>query len=178
MPLPVGEEGVISLGEYKSHATHNHSDIVEGHGQEDMPTSVTEKVGEEPEDGSPEYIRRKYFLSALADGPSLAWLTSAPQPCASSDTTPLRFDLTGIPILPLVSLRLPTHLGLHHHAEGSHAGYTLDELLLLTRNSISAQRNTVLEVFGRENLRYLLLRYVSILARTHWGNDLTAKKKK
>ena len=52
------------------HATNNHSDIADGRGREDMPTSVAEKVSEEPEEGSPEYIRRKYFLSALADGPS------------------------------------------------------------------------------------------------------------
>ena len=31
MPSPVGEEWVISLGEYKSHATNNQSDIVEGY---------------------------------------------------------------------------------------------------------------------------------------------------
>ena len=149
MPSPVGEEGIISLGEYKSHATRSHNDVVEDHGREDMPTSATEEVGGEPEEGSPEYIRRKYFPSAPADDPSLAWLTSAPHPSTSSDTTPLRFDLTGTPIPPSVSLSLPTHLGLHHHAEGSHAGYTLDELLLLTRSSVSAQRSTVLEVLGR-----------------------------
>ena len=61
MPSPVGEEGVIDLREYKSHATNNHSNIVRGHGQEDMPTSVAKRVGEEPEEGSLEYIRRKYF---------------------------------------------------------------------------------------------------------------------
>ena len=153
MPPPVGEKGVINLGEYKgegSHATPSHSDVVEGHGREDMPTSGdTEKPDEEPEEGSPEHIRRKYFPSAPADDPSLAWLTSPPQSSTSSETTPLRFDLTGTPLLPSVSLSLPTHLGLHHHAEGSHAGYTLDELLLLTRSSVSAQRSAVLEVLGR-----------------------------
>ena len=109
-----------------------------------MLTSVAKKVGEEPDEGSPEYIRRKYFPSAPADDPSLAWLTSAPQPSASSDTTPLRFDLTGTPIPTSVCLRLPTCLGLHHHAEGSRAGYTLDELLFLTWSSVSVQRSTVL----------------------------------
>ena len=88
MPSPVGKEGVSSLGEYKSHATNNRSDIVEGHGREDMPTSVAEKVGKGPEEGSPEYIHGKYFPSALADNPSIAWLTSALQPCTFSDTTP------------------------------------------------------------------------------------------
>ena len=61
---------------------------------------------------------------------------------------PLRFDSTGTPIPPSVSLSLPTHLGLHHRAEGF---YTLDELILLTRSSISAQRSTILEVLGKEN---------------------------
>ena len=45
IPSPVGEEGVISLGEYKGHATNNRSDIVEGHGREDMPTSVSRREG-------------------------------------------------------------------------------------------------------------------------------------
>ena len=77
------------------------------------------------------------------------------------------------PLAPLsrlrVNLSLPTHLGIHHHAEGSRAGYTLDELLLLTRSGVGVQRSTTLEVLGSgmENLRYLLLRYTSILAKMH-----------
>ena len=74
----------------QSHATNNHSDIADGRGREDIPTSVAKRVGEEPE-GSPEYIRIKYFPSALADGLSLRWLTHALQPCTSSNTTPLRW---------------------------------------------------------------------------------------
>ena len=56
MPSPVGEEWVTSLGEYKNHATNNHSDIADRCGREDIPTSVAKKVSEEPEEGSPEYI--------------------------------------------------------------------------------------------------------------------------
>ena len=105
----------MSLGEYKSHATTKHSNIVEGHGQEDMPTFVTKKVGEEPEERSPEYVRRKYFPSALAGGPSLSGspMRSSPAPL------PIPHHSTGTPIPPSVSLSLPTLLGLHHHAEGS-----------------------------------------------------------
>ena len=88
---------------------------------------------------------------------------------------PIPHHSAGTPIPPSVSLSLPTHLGLHHHAEGS---YTLDELILLTRSSISTQRSTILEVLGKENLKYLLLRYASISPKIHWGNDLTAKKKR
>ena len=139
----------------QSHATNNHSDIADGCVREDMPTSVAEKVSKEPEEGSPEYIQRKYFLSAPADDPSLVWL--------------IPYRSAGTPIPPSVNLSLPTHLGLHHQAEGSRAGYTLDELLLLTRSSVRVQRSTTLEVLdpGMENLRYLLLQYTSILAKMH-----------
>ena len=128
---------------------------MEGHGREDMPTSVAKKVSEEPEEGSPENIRRKYFLSAPADDSSLVWL--------------IPYRSAGTPIPPSVNLSLPTHLGIHYHAEGSRAGYTLHELLLLTRSSVRMQRSTTLEVLGpgMENLRYLLLQYASILVKMH-----------
>ena len=82
---------------------------------------------------------------------------------------PIPYHSAGTPILPSVNLSLPTHLGIHHHAEGSRAGYTVDELLLLTRSSVRVQGSTTLEVLdpGMENLRYLLLQYASILAKMH-----------
>lgn len=46
-------------------------------------------------------------------------------------------------------MMLPTHLGLHHHAEGSHAGYTLDDLFLLSRSTVPGQRASMLDVLGR-----------------------------
>ena len=53
---------------------------------------------------------------------------------------PIPYHSAGTPILPSVNLSLPTHLGIHHHAEGSRAGYTLYELLLLTRSSVGVQK--------------------------------------
>ena len=138
---------------------------MEGHGREDMPTSVAKKVSEEPEEGSPENIRRKYFLSAPADDSSLACSPLHPSPAP----LPIPYHSAGTPIPPSVNLSLPTHLGIHYHAEGSRAGYTLHELLLLTRSSVGVQRSTTLEVLGpgMENLRYLLLQYASILVKMH-----------
>lgn len=67
----------------------------------------------------------------------------------SPESAVLRFDLTGTAIPAAVSMTLPTHLGLHHHADGTHAGYTLDDLFLLSRSSVPAQRTTMLDVLGR-----------------------------
>jgi hypothetical protein len=97
--------------------------------------------GEEPEEGTPEYIRRRFFPDVPADDPNLAWISQSSNNAV--DTTPppsLRFDLRGDPIPPALSSKLPTSLGLHHHAEGSHAGYTLDDIFLLTRSTVPAQR--------------------------------------
>ena len=82
---------------------------------------------------------------------------------------PIPYYSASTPIPPSVNLSPPTHLGIHHHAEGSRAGYTVDELLLLTRSSVRVQRSTTLEVLdpGMENLRYLLLQYASILAKMY-----------
>lgn len=119
-----------------------------------MDVSTTQHDGDmadaEPEEGTPEYIRRRFFPSAPHDDPNLAWMELSPQPEAST-TAPssLRFDLTGTPIPPSVSTTLPTHLGLHHHAEGTRAGYTFDDLFLLSRSSVPAQRTTMLDVLGR-----------------------------
>ena len=103
----------------------------------------------EPEEGSPEYIRRRFFPNAQKDDPNLAWMDISPT-SPSSDTSPskLRFDLHANPIPPSVSLNLPTHLGLHHHAEGTHAGYTLDDIFLLSRSTVPAQRATMLGVLA------------------------------
>ena len=64
-------------------------------------------------------------------------------------TTPtLRFDLSGAPISPELSASLPAHLGLHHHAEGARAGYTLDDVFLLTRSTVPAQRVLMLGILA------------------------------
>ncbi|PBK95756.1 hypothetical protein ARMGADRAFT_1077294 [Armillaria gallica] len=126
-PPPAGtDDNIVSLGTY--------------------PTT-----NDDPEEGSPEYIRRKYFPSAPTSNPDLAWMNPSSPDDQSDDSSPvdkLRFDLSGNPIPSSISLTLPTHLGLHHHAEGSHAGYTLDDVFLLTRSSVAAQRAAMLGVLS------------------------------
>ncbi|KAF8271748.1 hypothetical protein EI94DRAFT_519098 [Lactarius quietus] len=99
-----------------------------------------------PEQGTPEDIRRRFFPSLPSGDPSLAWIETAPSldPAAST----LRFDLRGAPIPPPLSVTLPTHLGLHHHAEGARAGYTIDDIFLLARSTVPAQRVTMLGIMA------------------------------
>lgn len=68
---------------------------------------------------------------------------------SSQADSSLRFDLTGTPIPSSLSSSLPTHLGLHHHAEGTHAGYTLDDIFLLSRSTVPAQRASMLDILGK-----------------------------
>lgn len=104
-------------------------------------------MNQEPEEGTMEYIRRRFFPNAPQDDPNLEWLHEPPKPDLTSPA--LRFDLHGNPIPASISLILPTHLGLHHHAEGAHAGYTLDDIFWLSRSTVPAQRATMLGILAR-----------------------------
>ena len=105
------------------------------------------------EEGTPEDIRRRFFPTAPAHDPSLEWIECGGPSKSSGASEPsdstLRFDLTGTPIPPELSATLPTHLGLHHHADGDRAGYTLEDVLLLSRSTVPAQRATMLSVLSR-----------------------------
>ena len=127
---------VVSLGTYKGPLLSQ---------SQDSKTSTTEE-------GSPEDIRRRFFPGASAFDPSLEWIQPAGLRGVTSSISPasaVRFDLDGKPIPAELSSSLPTHLGLHHHAEGEHAGYTLDDLLLLSRSTVPAQRASMLRVLAR-----------------------------
>ena len=136
LPSPSANDSVVSLGKWKGKMLAQPSVL--------HPSDV----GNEPEEGSAEYIRRRFFPEAPANDPNMAWMASSlssPDPTAYSP----RFDLHGHIIPPSLSSTLPTHLGLHHHAEGAHAGYTLDDIFLLSRSTVPAQRTTMLSVLAR-----------------------------
>lgn len=70
--------------------------------------------------------------------------------------TPIRYSLSGIPLSPSEIRDLPTHLGLHHHSSSGSAlspdtpaGYSLYDLLRLSRSSAPAQRVSVLGILGK-----------------------------
>ena len=123
---------VVSLGTYKGPL---------------LSQPTTEDLGRGAvEEGTPADIRRRFFPGAPAYDPSLEWIQPAKLTGSASPTSSVRFDLDGKPIPVELSSSLPTHLGLHHHAEGEHAGYTLDDLLLLSRSTVPAQRASILRV--------------------------------
>jgi RNA polymerase II-associated protein 1 len=136
-PPNPSDDSVISLGKWNGHMVPQ------------QPTLEQPSIHDrnEPEEGSPEYIRRRFFPNAQKDDPNLAWMDISPtSPLSDASLSTLRFDLHANPIPSSVSLSLPTYLGLHHHAEGTHAGYTLDDIFLLSRSTVPAQRATMLGV--------------------------------
>jgi RNA polymerase II-associated protein 1 len=138
-PDPTPDDSVISLGKWNGRMVPQPPVL------EHPPTHERN----DPEEGSPEYIRRRFFPNAQKDDPNLAWMDMSPSsPSSDASSSKLRFDLHANPISPSVSLSLPTHLGLHHHAEGTHAGYTLDDIFLLSRSTVPAQRATMLGVLA------------------------------
>ncbi|KAI0823962.1 hypothetical protein BC628DRAFT_1323797 [Trametes gibbosa] len=102
------------------------------------------------EEGTPEDIRQRFFPAAPASNPSLAWMQAESKRDVEPEAEPtVRFDLSGTPIPSQLSSKLPTHLGLHHHAEGSHAGYTLEDVFLLSRSTVPAQRASMIGVLAK-----------------------------
>ncbi|KAL0960553.1 hypothetical protein HGRIS_005591 [Hohenbuehelia grisea] len=142
-PSESGSSGAISLGTFKGTLDMSKGSLSLG---ELSPAGAADnEPSDDVEEGTPEYIRRRFFPHIPPGDPSLAWIEgSAP----SSSSSTLRFDLSGTPIPQTRSATLPTHLGLHHHAEGSRAGYTLDDVFLLTRSSVPAQRTVMMGVLS------------------------------
>lgn len=113
------------------------------------PNSAGVSSPAEPEEGTPEFIRRRYFPGASANDPNLAWMQGSPfSTPADQASASLRFDLSGKIVPTCMAVQLPTHLGLHHHSEGSMAGYTLDDIFLLSRSTVPAQRAAMLGVLA------------------------------
>ena len=138
-PDPTPDDSVISLGKWNGRMVPQPPAL-------EQPPIINRN---DPEEGSPEYIRRRFFPNAQRNDPNLAWMDISPtSPSSEASSSTLRFDLHANPIHPSVSLSLPTHLGLHHHAEGTHAGYTLDDIFLLSRSTVPAQRATMLGVLA------------------------------
>ena len=131
------DEGVVSLEAFKGTLPHN--------GQDAAGTG-------ELEDSTPEDICRRSFPHLSSpNASSLDWISPSPlnpsTTCTNTDNLP--FDFTGVSISPSLAQTLSTRIGLHHHAEGRHAGYTLDDVFLLSRSTVPAQRASMLDVLSR-----------------------------
>ncbi|KAI0354834.1 hypothetical protein OH77DRAFT_1511920 [Trametes cingulata] len=147
LPSPSDSDGpTVSLGEWRGRNAKASSRLPE---VEAADLTQDTKVNE-LEEGTPEDIRRRFFPTAPAHDPSLEWIRAGAESEAEPEAEPtIRFDLTGTPIPAHLSSKLPTHLGLHHHAEGSHAGYTLEDIFLLSRSTVPAQRASMIGLLAK-----------------------------
>ncbi|KAM9912315.1 hypothetical protein OXX69_002672 [Metschnikowia pulcherrima] len=99
-------------------------------------------------------LHEKYFPDLPKETSKLAWMTT-PMPkhkISSYDAIGgMRFDFKGNLVeLDDKSQDTPTHLGLHHHAENPQlAGYTLAELVHLSRSVVPTQRCLGIQMLGR-----------------------------
>lgn len=143
-PPDAPDSSIFSLGTFKENGLPRKRPLSPAtHKGNDRPVQKITNDRSEPEEGTPEYIRRRYFPNVPADNPSVSWMKPS---SSNSEPVLLRFDLTGAPIPAEISATLPSHLGLHHHADGDYAGYTLDDIFFLSRSTVPAQRTTMLNI--------------------------------
>ncbi|XP_063355593.1 RNA polymerase II-associated protein 1 isoform X1 [Pelmatolapia mariae] len=94
----------------------------------------------------------------------LEWLRDLPEPRRKGTKKAMqaRFDFAGTLIPPTEDL--PTHLGLHHHGEEpERAGYSLQELFLLSRSQVIQQRTLSLSTLANILSKARAGEYVSVL---------------
>ncbi|KAG0695867.1 hypothetical protein DFH29DRAFT_247350 [Suillus ampliporus] len=143
-PPDAPDPSVVSLGSFKKNGLPRKRPLSPQSPETD--SRLEQKItndGSELEEGTPEYIRRRFFPNVPANDPSVSWMKPS---SSNSEPVLLRFDLTGAPIPAEISATLPSHLGLHHHADGDHAGYTFDDIFLLSRSTVPAQRTAMLNI--------------------------------
>lgn len=105
-----------------------------------------------------EKLHEKYYPDLPKETKKLSWMTE-PVPKQISTTyesiSDMRFDFQG-DLLELNDERkestkeIPTYMGLHHHSNNPHqAGYTLNELVHLSRSVVPGQRCLSIQMLGR-----------------------------
>ena len=103
-----------------------------------------------------EDLHSTYFPNLPADPSALSWMKASPtdfpyDPSLTSvPASELRFDFMGRLIPPSIAEKLPQDRGLHHHGRTpTAAGYTINELGMLARSAVPAQRAVAYQTLGR-----------------------------
>ncbi|KAK5857440.1 hypothetical protein PBY51_010688 [Eleginops maclovinus] len=94
----------------------------------------------------------------------LEWMKDMPAPRGKGTKKAMqaRFDFAGTLIPPMQDL--PTHLGLHHHGEEpERAGYSLQELFLLSRSQLIQQRSLAISTLANILSKARAGEYLSVL---------------
>ncbi|KAG5518149.1 hypothetical protein PMAC_003335 [Pneumocystis sp. 'macacae'] len=111
---------------------------------------------------SPDFLKHlhsKYFPDFPVDPSKLAWMTPPTKAEdemeyheSMSEIAPesIRFDFNGDILSPRISRQIPMYIGLHHHADAPlAAGYSIPELVHLSRSTFAAQRCIAILILGR-----------------------------
>nr|XP_013014294.1 RNA polymerase II-associated protein 1 isoform X2 [Cavia porcellus] len=117
--------------------------------------SASDRQDSEPEPGAPALKlslnpHKEWLHMDTVELEKLQWTQDLPplRRQRTQEKMQARFSLQGELLPPDVDL--PTHLGLHHHGEeAERAGYSLQELFLLTRSQVSQQRVLALHVLSQ-----------------------------
>ncbi|KAF6801038.1 transcription factor [Colletotrichum sojae] len=108
-------------------------------------------------------LHEKFFPNLPADPSKLAWMAPIPTADSPADRespyypgqsslpiAALRFDFRGGLIPPRLSRSISVSKGLHHHGQAPEAaGYTIEELSILARSAVPAQRCIAFQTIGR-----------------------------
>ncbi|XP_041668560.1 RNA polymerase II-associated protein 1 [Cheilinus undulatus] len=156
--------GKISEGNFpvdksdSSAAVNPQEEEMEGE-EEEMPPPQAVRVDDLPVKPKKEWVHMNKL-----EPEKLEWMRDLPPPRKKGTKMAMqaRFDFAGTLIPPTQDL--PTHLGLHHHGEEpERAGYSLQELFLLSRSQVNQQRSLALSTLAHILLKARAGEYVSVL---------------
>nr|XP_020496381.1 RNA polymerase II-associated protein 1 isoform X1 [Labrus bergylta]XP_020496382.1 RNA polymerase II-associated protein 1 isoform X1 [Labrus bergylta] len=119
--------------------------------------------------------RKEWLHMNKLEPEKLEWMRDLPAPRKKGTKKAMqaRFDFAGTLIPP--SEDLPTHLGLHHHGEEpERAGYSLQELFLLSRSQLNQQRSLALGTLAHILSKARAGGYVSVLTGSMMSTLLDA----
>ncbi|XP_026163932.1 RNA polymerase II-associated protein 1 isoform X2 [Mastacembelus armatus] len=123
-----------------------HEEEIEAEREEEEELPLLSAVTEE---GLPVKRQKEWVHMDKLEPEKLEWMRDLPAPKKKGTKKAMqaRFDFAGGLIPPTEDL--PTHLGLHHHGEEpERAGYSLQELFLLSRSQVIQQRTLALSTLA------------------------------
>uniref|UniRef100_A0A9J8CK67 RNA polymerase II associated protein 1 n=1 Tax=Cyprinus carpio carpio TaxID=630221 RepID=A0A9J8CK67_CYPCA len=119
---------------------------------------------EDDEEDENQLPQKEWLHMDKVESEKLEWTRDLPAPRKQSTKKAMqaRFDFAGTLIPPTKDL--PTHLGLHHHGEEPElAGYSLQELFLLSRSQLNQQRNLAVSTLANVLAKARAGEYISSL---------------
>uniref|UniRef100_A0A8C1KES3 RNA polymerase II-associated protein 1-like n=1 Tax=Cyprinus carpio TaxID=7962 RepID=A0A8C1KES3_CYPCA len=131
---------------------------------EDEEEDENQLVVQAPITGLPIKPQKEWLHMDKVESEKLEWTRDLPAPRKQSTKKAMqaRFDFAGTLIPPTKDL--PTHLGLHHHGEEPElAGYSLQELFLLSRSQLNQQRNLAVSTLANVLAKARAGEYISSL---------------